>query len=200
MAQSDADMRMARQDHVHAGAELDQAHPLPALYKIAYLKAENNAAGKYPGNLAKRYIELVALNRHYILLILFRTVAAERIQVLAFLVSNLAHGSRDRRAVDMNIEDAEENAQANPLTGRCLYTGDLSNLAVRRRNHQACLGRYRTLGIAKKPEEKARQQDRYHRPGPTPGYQKHQNAGRDEPKSIKISVTHHVFDQTLGEL
>src|SRR5277367_1421941 len=118
MTQSDAHMRMAGQDHVHAGAELDQAHALPALYKIAYLEAENDAAGEDPGNLAKRYIELVTLNRHYILLVLFRTVAAERIQVLAFLVANLAHRSRDRRAVDMNIEDAEEDAQANPLAGR----------------------------------------------------------------------------------
>src|SRR5882757_629534 len=200
MAQSDPEMRMAGQDHVHPGAELDQAHALPALHKIPYFKAENDAAGQYPCNLAKGYIELIALNRHYILLVLFRTVAAERIQMLAFLVSNLAHGSRDRRAVDMNIEDAEEDAQANPLAGRRLDASNLRDLAVRGRNHQARLSRYRTLGIAKKPQEKARQQERYHRPSPMSGYQKHQNAGRDEPKSIKISVTNHVFDQTLGEL
>ena len=116
MAQSDADVRMAGQDHVHAGAELDQAHPLPALYKIAYLKAENDAAGKYPGNLAKRYIELVALHRDYILLVFFRTVPAKGIQVLAFLVANLAYGSCDRRAVDMNIEEfrALEESLLNP--------------------------------------------------------------------------------------
>src|ERR1700761_352279 len=98
-------MRMAGQDHVHPGAELDQAHTLSALHKIAYLEPENNAAGKNPGDLAKRYIELIPLNRYDILLVLFRTVAAEGIQVLAFLVSNLTHGSRDRRAIDMNIED-----------------------------------------------------------------------------------------------
>ena len=120
--------------------------------------------------------------------------------MLAFLVSNLAHRSRDRRAVDMNIEDAEEDAQANPLARRRLDAGDLGDLAIRRRNHQACLGRHGTLGIAKKPEKKARQQNRNDRPRPMPGYQKDQNGSRDEPKSIKISVTNHVFDQTLGEL
>src|SRR5580704_11792014 len=146
---------MPGQDHVHAGAELNQAHPLPAFHKIAYLKAENDAAGKYPGNLAKRYIELVALDRNDILLVFFRTVPAERIQVLAFLVANLAYCSRDRRTVDMNIEDAEEDAQANPLACRRLDAGDLRNLSVRRRNHQARFGRHGTLGIAKKPEKKA---------------------------------------------
>ena len=67
-------MRMAGQDHVHPGAELDQAHPLPALHKIPYFKAENDAARQYPGNLAKGHIELIALNRHDILLVFFRTV------------------------------------------------------------------------------------------------------------------------------
>ena len=100
----------------------------------------------------------------------------------------------------MNIEDAEEDAQANPLAGRRLDAGDLRDLAVRRRNHQPRLSRNRSLGIAKKPEEKAGQQNRYHRPDPMPGYQKYQNGGRDKPKPIKISVTYHVFDQTLGEL
>ena len=33
-----------------------------------------------------------------------------------------------------------------------------------------------------------------------PGYQQDQNGSRDKPKTIKISVTHHVCDQTLGEL
>src|SRR5450631_722140 len=120
--------------------------------------------------------------------------------MLALLVSNLAHRSRDRRAVDMNIEDAEEDAQANPLAGRRLVAGDLRDFTVRRRNHQARLSRYGTLGVAKKPEKKTRQQNRNHRPRPMPGYQKDQNGGGNEPKSIKISVTNHVFDQTLGEL
>src|ERR1700761_9315014 len=164
MAQSHPDMGMARQDHVHPGAELDQAHPLPTLHKIPYFKTENDAAGQYPGNLAKGDIEVIALNRHDILLVLFRAVAAESVQVLALLVSHLAHASRDRRAVDMNIEDAEEDAQANPLAGWRLDASNLRDLAVRRRNHQSCLSRYRSLGIAKKPEEKAGQQDRYHRP------------------------------------
>ena len=92
----------------------------------------------------------------------------------------------------MNIEDAEEDAQADALASRRLDAGDLGDLAIGRRNHQAWLDRHRTLGIAKEPEKKARQQNRDHRPDPMPGYQKDQNAGRDKPKSIKISVTHHV--------
>ena len=48
LPESHPNVRMARQKHVHPGAELDQPDPLAALHKIAYLKAEDDAAGQQP--------------------------------------------------------------------------------------------------------------------------------------------------------
>jgi hypothetical protein len=56
------------------------------------------------------------------------------------------------------------------------------------------------LRIAEEPEKKASQQKGHDCPDPTPRYQPYQNGSRDETQTIKISVTHHVCDQTLAEL
>ena len=160
LPQGHPDVRMAGQQNVYPGAELDQADPLPALHKIAYLKAEDDAPRQQSGDLFEAHIELIALHGHQILLVFFRRLGVERIQVLAFLIPNLAHRAGNGRAVDMNIEDAEEDTQADTLSSRRLDAGDLGDFAIRRRNHQACLDRHGTLGIAKEPEKKACQQNR----------------------------------------
>ena len=100
----------------------------------------------------------------------------------------------------MNIKDAKEDAQADTLAVRRLNSGDLSDFAIGGRNDQARLDRHRPLGIAEEPEKKAGEQNRYDCPNPIPRHQEYQDGSRNEPKTVEVSVTHHVRDQTLGEL
>ena len=87
-------------------------------------------------------------------------------RILALLVVHTAQDAADGRAVHMDIENAEEDADALPRTFGCRNGGGLGDQAVARRNNQAVAGRNCALRIAEEPEEKRGQQDRHDAPDP----------------------------------
>ena len=51
LAHFDAQFGLGRQQHVHARAELDEAHALAALHRVALAQVEDNAPRQQAGNL-----------------------------------------------------------------------------------------------------------------------------------------------------
>ena len=64
-------LRVSREDHVRARAELDQPHPFAARQMIADLLGEDNPAGQQAGNLLEHHGARIALHGDNVLLVFF---------------------------------------------------------------------------------------------------------------------------------
>jgi hypothetical protein len=97
------------------------------------------------------------------------------------------------------VEDAEEDAETDPVAIRGVDGRNLGDLSVGRRNHQARACRNHTLGIPEEPEKEGREQHRNENQKPTgkPVGGKKANYGSDEQQTdrIPISITNHAAPQ-----
>ena len=91
------------------------------------------------------------------------------VEILAFLIVDAAHRAADGRAVDVHIENAQENADALASAFRSGDGCSFCDQAVARRNNQTLAGGDGAMGIAEKPEEKRGQKDRSDAPAPSAG-------------------------------
>jgi len=60
---------LGRQQHVYAGAELDQAHALAALQRVALVEVEDDAPGQKAGNLFEGDLNALAADGGDVLLV-----------------------------------------------------------------------------------------------------------------------------------
>ena len=81
---------------VYPGAKLDQANPLPARHAISNLGIENNASRQQSRNLLEDDRLTVTFHGDNVLLVLFRTELAPRVEELATLVPHVADRARNR--------------------------------------------------------------------------------------------------------
>ena len=103
------------EQYIHARSELDQAHALAALQPISNFGIENDAPRQQARNLLEDDGLPVAFHGNDILLVQFRGSLIHGVQILAALVAHIANHARNRRAVHVHIEHAEENAEPRPL-------------------------------------------------------------------------------------
>ena len=106
------------------------------------------------------------------------------------LVAHVANHACDRRAVYVDIEHAEENAEARLRRVSDGYSGNVGDFAVAGRDDCARILRDGTLGITKKPEKEKRQQTGEYGPGGT-GQPTEQGGDCEKRDSVEVSVTNH---------
>ena len=106
------DCGIAIDQNIHARTELDEPDPLAAGYMVSHFKIENDTARDQAGDLLEDYGTAFAFNGNDVLLVLLRRIAVHGVEELAALIAHVADHARNRRAVDVHIEDAEKNADA----------------------------------------------------------------------------------------
>src|SRR5947209_14678531 len=111
----DCDTGRAVEQDVGSRSEFDEAHALAALQTISDLRIEDNAASQKAGDLLEDYGLTIAFNGDDVLLVLVGTGIATGIEKFPALVANIATGTGDWSAVDVHIEDAEKDAEAQDL-------------------------------------------------------------------------------------
>jgi hypothetical protein len=119
VANLDLDGGIAVEDHIHARSELDQADALTARDRVASFHVEHDAAGDQAGDLLEDYGLPFAFHGDDGLFVFIGGVRSHGVQELALLVANIADNAGNWRAVDVHIEDVEEDADA----GLLLATG-----------------------------------------------------------------------------
>src|ERR1017187_4489706 len=125
------DFPFGTEQDVDARAEFDEADALTGGDSIAGLLAENDTAGDQAGDLLEDHRGAVALNGDDVLLIGLRALFTAGDVEASLLVADVADGAGDGRAVDVDIEDIQKDADAQERGALRLYG---NHFAVGRRN------------------------------------------------------------------
>ena len=142
----------------------------PRSTRLAFDATADDAPRQQPRDLLEGDFEArvraLAAQRDGALLVALGRGGVHGIEVLALLIVDAADRAADGSTVDVHIEDAEEDADALPSAFRGGDGCSFGDQAVARRNNQAFAGGDGALGIAEKPEEKCRQENRGECPRP----------------------------------
>ena len=103
--------------NINARAEFDEADALAAGNRVSYFEVEDDAAGDQAGDLLEDDGAAFAFDGDNVLLVFVGRVWGHGIEKFAALVVDIADDSSDRRAIDVHVEDVEENADAGALSG-----------------------------------------------------------------------------------
>src|SRR5688572_549929 len=142
----------AKQD-IHSRTEFDQPDTFAFSHIVAAFLGEHDAPRDQPGDLLEDDARSVPFDRDNVLLVLRRTDFPAGDQEFSTLILHIGDGSTDRRAVDVNIEDTQENADPVQSRGLRLHRDDF---AIGRRNGYRT-ARNLTLRIAKEVKTKERE-------------------------------------------
>ena len=136
----------------------------PRATGLAFPAAADDAPRQQAGDLLegdfKTRVGALAAHRDRVLLVALGRGRIHGVEKLAFLVVHTAHNAADGRAVHVDIENAEEDADALAGAFGGGDRGSFGDQPVAGRNNQSFAGGNGALRIAEKPEEKRRQQDR----------------------------------------
>ncbi len=146
---------MRRKDYIRTRTKLDQPDALAALQLVANFLIEHDAAGQQSGNLLEDHNAGVAAQRDDVLLVLIGRNRAHGIAELAFLVAHLFNYAAYRRAVHVNVEYVQKDADARVRLSIDLANGDIGDLAVGGRDYRALDSGNATLRIAKNHRKNA---------------------------------------------
>src|ERR1035441_3248914 len=125
------DFPFGTEQHVDPRTKLDEADALTSGDPIAGLLAENDAPGDQAGDLLEDDRGAVALDGDDVLLIGLRALFAAGNVEASLLVTDVADGAGDGRAVDVDVEDIEEDADAEERGAFGLHG---NHFAIGRRN------------------------------------------------------------------
>src|SRR5699024_9106497 len=131
-----------------------------ALDTLPRLQIADDPASQQAGDLLEADgVELV-LDRDESLLVVYRGLGLERVQEVALAILDEADDTFRRHTVHVHIKHVEEDGHANTAAGGGFDQVGLFDIAVRRRNDDAGPLRDGARGVAKKPEEESRKQNR----------------------------------------
>ncbi len=131
----------------------------PRATPVANFLGEHNAARQQPGNLLEYHCASIALDRHHVLLIVLGGDRAHRIAELAWFVLHAGDNAGNGRTVHVHVEHIKKMLmRVLRLRAVLLHDSNVGDLAVGGRNDGPLHRRNLTLGIAKEPEKKRRQQ------------------------------------------
>src|SRR5262249_37661236 len=122
---------------------------LAFLHAVAGLLRKNDAARDQAGDLSKPHVDAFAVDRHGVALIFAACNLAARHDEGSLRILDLFDSARNGRAIDVHVEDVEENAEARQAAIR----NDPDHFTVCRRDGHWTV-RYRPLGVAEEVETK----------------------------------------------
>ncbi len=153
-----ADFPLRSENHIDTGAELDEANALARFHNVAGLFVDDDSSRDEPCDLFEGDLRLnaadFALHRENALLIGVAGFGFARDQELAFLVIDAGDFAGDRRAIHVDVEDVEEDADASRALG---VWSDGDHFAVSGRDRERT-HRGDTFGIAKEIQAENRQE------------------------------------------
>jgi hypothetical protein len=194
--------RLGGRQNVDPGTELDKAHALAALHGLAFAAAANDAPSQKSRDLFesdfKTQVLALAAQRDHALFVALGRGRVHGVQELTVQVLDLDDCSGDRCAVHVHIEDAQENADALARAFRSIDGYGFGDQAVTRRHNQTFAGGDGALGIAEKPEEECRQQNRGHAPGPAACKPRERCSHRQKAERVNVTVANHCPQRLYG--
>ena len=135
------------EEHVDAGAELDVADAVTSMDGVARLFVADNPAGDEAGDLGEDDLAVGAFDGDEVLLVIGSGFFPAGDKKLAGLVFDFRYFAGDGRAVYMDVEDVEEDADAG--LGTFGFNGD--HHTVRWRNGDGAFWNL-SIGITEEPE------------------------------------------------
>src|SRR4029078_5860638 len=134
------------------------------LHTISYFGIEHDPAREQSCNLLEDYHSPVTFNGHGIMLIQIRRGLAHGVHELALLIFHVGNCAGDWRAVYVNVEHVEKNADPRALTSIHRSRRNAGHFSVGGRNY--CAGRVwkHPCRIAEKPQKEQRKQKSRHCP------------------------------------
>ena len=184
------DAGRAVEKDVGAGSELDESNALAAIETISDFGVKYDATSQESSDLLEDHGLSVTLNGDDILLVLIGAILAAGVEEFSTLVSDVTDHPGNRSAIHVDIEHAEEDANAPQLLAAERHRGNVGHFAVRRGDKCAFVGGNCSLGITEKPKEECRQQEWEDCPGGM-GQPSDQKTGGDQRKSVKVAITNH---------
>ena len=116
ISHSHTQLGVCRQQNIHPGAEFDEPHALAALHGLACGATADDAPRQQSRNLLERDFEAsiraLTAQRDDALLVALGRSRVHGVEVLALLIVNASHRATNGRAVDVHIENAQENTNA----------------------------------------------------------------------------------------
>ncbi len=144
--------RAGRQQNIAARAKLDQAYALATFHALSRAAIEDDAPRQQAGNLFENdRMAVIAAQAANTLLVQLRRDRAHGVVKLALAIFDAGDHARDRRAVDMNIENIKKNADAQPLRSLYRHQRDVRHFAIGGRNHRAGGLRNHSFRVAEEP-------------------------------------------------
>ena len=150
IADFDGNLCFLRKPDVDAGAEADEADAFAAEDGFAGLFPGDDAAGDETGNLFELDVTGGSREREDVLFVLGRGLGGPGGEKLAGKIFYLRDSAGERSAVDVDVPDGEEDADARALAAGVFFGRDHNDAAVGWRNDGVRVGRDSAVGIAKK--------------------------------------------------
>jgi len=146
----DGDLSVLWKPDVHAGAEAHEADAFAAEDGFAGLFPGDHATSDEAGNLFELDVTAGSSEREDILFVLGRGLGVPCGQKFAGKIFYSGDRAGERRAIDVDVPDGEEDADA-CAWATCVFFGrDHNDAAVGGRNDGVSVGREGTVGVAKK--------------------------------------------------
>src|SRR5215475_4246969 len=112
IANFDVDFSRRLHQDVRSRSELDQPYPLSTLYFFANRLREHNAPRQKSGDLLENYCVAFSFDRDSVLFVTVGALRIHRVQKPAFLIFRAANHPGYRRAVHVNVENVQKNADS----------------------------------------------------------------------------------------
>ena len=184
IADLDGDLCVLWKPDIHAGAEADEADAFAAEDGFAGLFPGDDAAGDEAGNLFELDVAAGSGEREDILFVLGGRFGVPRGEKFAGEIFYLGDGAGERGAIDVDVPDGEEDADA-CARAACIFFGrDDNDAAVSRGDDGFSVGREGAVGVAK--EGKAEQRDRDENRCGTPPVKSERDAAEEERRQTEV--------------
>ena len=164
---------------------------------VAGPPCEDDAAGEQAGDLDEGdRVAFVAVDDGEVLLVALGAGGVHGVEVFALAVANLAQNPGDRRAVDVNVEDAEEDADTETLAFRRATRATSVTLPSAGETMRPGSCGIERRGSRKNQRKKECEEQRGERPPPGSGEEPEESGHCEQRQSIEIAVTDHGKDDS----
>src|SRR5256885_1934238 len=159
IADFDGDLRVLWKPNVHAGAEAHEADAFAAKDGFAGLFPGDDATSDEAGNLLELDVTDGSGEREDVLFVLGGGLGVPCGEEFAGKIFYLCDGASERRAIDVDVPDGEEDADAGAQAACVFFRRDHNDATVGGGNYGIGIGRNGAVGIAEERKAEKRERD-----------------------------------------
>ena len=184
IADFDGDLCVLWKPDVHTGAEADEADAFAAEDGFTWLFPGDDATSDEARNLLELDVTAGSGKREDVLFVLGRGFGIPRGEKFAGKIFYLGDGAGERGAIDVDVPDGEEDADAGARAACIFFGRDHNDPAVGGGNDDVSVGRDGTVRVAKK--RKAEQRKRDENSGGSPPMKSERDATEEERRQTEV--------------